>query len=169
MARHRTRTVALLVLGLAVLAVSAPLLGMAQPATPPAETAADTELLQRGEAIYADVCIACHQAEGAGVEGIYPALAGNPLVTLPDPRVVTMTILYGRGGMPRFNSIYTDEEIAAVTSYLRAAWGNTAPPVDAASVASLRAEFEATPEATPQSEITGQDPEGDQPGSPESE
>jgi mono/diheme cytochrome c family protein len=147
-------------LGIAILVagLAAPLFVFAQ-ATPEPDAPDEAALIERGEEIYAGVCIACHQAEGAGIEGIYPALAGNPLVTLEDPKVVVETVLYGRGGMPRFGDIYSDEDIAAVVSYIRNAWGNQAPPVMPDQAAEIRAAFEASPEATPQSPSTGQEPD----------
>jgi hypothetical protein len=70
--------------------------------------------------------------------------------------------------MPRFNAIYSDEEIASVVSYVRSAWENDAPAVAPVDVAGIRATRAATPAPTGQSAITGQDPQGDQPGQPES-
>jgi mono/diheme cytochrome c family protein len=165
---NRARVVSLVLLGVALLVAAPPFLGLAQPATPPVGTPVETDLLQRGQQIYDDVCVACHQPGGQGIAGIYPTLAGDPLVTLEDPTFVITTVLYGRGGMPRFNAIYSDGEIASVVSYVRSAWGNEAAAVTAADVAHLRAADVATPVAPGQSAITGQDPRGDQPGQPES-
>jgi mono/diheme cytochrome c family protein len=169
MIRRRTRAVSLLLLGVGLLAAAPPFLGFAQSSTPPAGTSVDADLVEQGQQIYDNVCVACHQPGGIGVAGIYPTLAGDPLVTLEDPTIVITTVLYGRGGMPRFNAIYSDEEIASVVSYIRSAWGNDATAVTAADVATLRAAFVATPTAPGQSAITGQDAAGDQPGQPESE
>ena len=102
-------------------------------------------LIAQGDEIYNSVCVACHQPEGAGFEGIYPALAGDPFVTLEDPAPVIRTVLQGRGGMPSFRNAYDDEEIAAVLSYIRQAWGNNAGPVTPDQVAEIRAQVAATP------------------------
>ena len=48
-------------------------------------------------------------------------------------------LLNGRGGMPAFKAQLTDEQIAAVASYVRGAWGNHADPVPASLVAVARA------------------------------
>lgn len=162
MTRFRLRTTVLLGIGIVVLAIAAPLLVVAQATPEPAASPAagdDAALIQMGEEIYTGVCIACHQAAGRGIEGIYPALAGNPFVTLEDPRPVVETVLYGRGGMPRFGGIYSDEQIAGVVSYIRNAWGNRASVVTPDYVAQVRAEVEAGPEATPVSPSEGQQPE----------
>ena len=53
--------------------------------------------------------------------------------------------------MPRFAGSYSDEEIAAIVTYIRQAWGNQAAPVSADVVADVRAQFaiEPPPDATP--------------------
>jgi mono/diheme cytochrome c family protein len=118
-----------------LLAVGAtvPLLVSAQDATPGASPVAETDpVLARGEEIFNTVCIACHQPDGRGIEGIFLPLAGNPLVALDDPTYLITTILNGRGGMPRFDSTYSDEDIAAIATWVRQAWDNDASPVTAA-------------------------------------
>ncbi|HYI24325.1 MAG TPA: cytochrome c, partial [Thermomicrobiales bacterium] len=130
------------IIGLVVLLATAtaiPLLVSAQDAASPA---AETDpLLVRGEEIFSTVCIACHQPDGKGIEGIYLPLAGNPLVTLDDPTYLITTILNGRGGMPRFDSTYSDEDIAAIATWVRQAWDNDATPVTADQVAEIRAQY----------------------------
>lgn len=118
--------------------------------------------LAAGQHIYDTVCIACHQPGGVGIDGIYPALDGNPLVTLDDPTYVLSVVLSGRGGMPRMSWLFDDDEIAAVVSYIRQAWSNDASPVTADEVAAIRAAHE-VPEATP----AGQDPTGAVPATPD--
>ena len=136
--------VAILAGALMALALTAvPFLGTAQDATPDASpVAADSELLAQGEAIYTSVCIACHQPDGKGIPGIYLPLAGNPLLTTEDPTYFIDVVLNGRGGMPRFDTTYEDEEIAAVISYIRQAWENDVGPITAEQVAEVRAQSE---------------------------
>lgn len=136
--------------------LSIPLLGTAQDSTPGADREA-TEQLAYGEAIYSSVCIACHQPGGTGIEGIYLPLNNNALLTGDDPTYFISTVLTGRGGMPNFNYIYDDEEIAAVVSYVRQAWDNDAGPVTAEQVAEVRADVLEVPSASPT-------PEGQRPG-----
>ena len=82
---------------------------------------------------------------GKGIAGVYPVLAGNALVSLEDTKVMVATILEGRGGMPRFDGIFTGEEIAAIANYLRSAWGNTGGPVTPEFVSQVRAELNVMP------------------------
>jgi cytochrome c oxidase subunit 2 len=81
------------------------------------------ELAQRGEKVYAANCVACHQANGKGVPGAFPALDGSPVVTGPRAEQINI-ILNGRKGMPAFKGSLSDTEIAAVTTYTRNSWGN---------------------------------------------
>lgn len=152
-------TLALLALG------SLPLISRAQDATP-AGGASDQKLLQEGEMIYTNVCIACHQPDGNGIEGIYPALNGNALVTLEDPTVFISTVLTGRGGMPAFSGPYDDEEIAAITSFVRQNWENDASAVSPEQVAEVRASIVEAPGASPTPE--GQIPSGQASATPSS-
>lgn len=87
-----------------------------------------------GAALFKQNCSACHQPQGQGVPGAFPALAGDAFVQ-GDPKAVAHVLLNGRGGMPNFREDLTNEQIAAVLSYVRSAWGNHAPPLDAATVA----------------------------------
>jgi cytochrome c oxidase subunit 2 len=95
---------------------------MAANADDPTKTWTIDELRQRGEKVYAANCVACHQANGKGVPGTFPALDGSPVVTGPRAEQINI-ILNGRKGMPPFKQL-SDTEIAAVTTYTRNAWGN---------------------------------------------
>jgi mono/diheme cytochrome c family protein len=90
-----------------------------------------------GQQLFAHNCAACHMPDGAGIPGAFPALAGNAFVT-GDPAAAAATVLNGRGGMPSFRDGLTDEEVAAVLSYVRAHFGNTAAAVPAETVAATR-------------------------------
>ena len=77
-----------------------------------------------GAALYRAICAGCHMPEGQGAVGAggYPALAANPrLASAPYP---VITILRGRKGMPPFRYMLTDEQVAAVTNYVRSNLGN---------------------------------------------
>jgi mono/diheme cytochrome c family protein len=87
--------------------------------------------------LFTQNCAACHQAQGEGIPGAFPALAGNPVVQ-GDPKGVAWVLTHGRGGMPNFAEEMSDAEIAKVLTYVRSSWGNKASPLDAGTVASVR-------------------------------
>ncbi|GAB1390114.1 hypothetical protein MASR1M6_22960 [Rubrivivax sp.] len=115
-------------------------------ALPPQELQA---MRERGRALYADRCAACHGEDGRGAPGIYPALAGNRAVTLARPDNLVQIIRHGGFapstagnprpfGMPPFGQLLGDADIAAVTTFIRGAWGNAASPVSVLQVLRLR-------------------------------
>ena len=105
--------------------------------------------MKMGGAIYVDECAACHTPNGRGIEGLFPTLNGSPSVQSVDPTSILRVVLRGARGaatdpaptaaaMPSFGWLLTDEQIAAVATYIRNAWGNRAPTVDAATVSKTR-------------------------------
>jgi len=97
----------------------------------PVISAAQEIDLALGASVYAHNCAACHQANGEGIAGAFPALKASPLV-LGDAQTLLQVVLAGRGGMPTFNTALSDAEVAAVASYIRSAWGNQAEAIRAA-------------------------------------
>lgn len=85
--------------------------------------------ISHGKQIYLEYCAECHQTTGQGWSTLYPRLAGNPIVNLPDPEPLIVTVKYGQGSMPSFGERITGDDIASVLSYIRSAWGNNAPAV----------------------------------------
>jgi cytochrome c oxidase subunit 2 len=85
----------------------------------------EAELVARGEKVYGANCVVCHQANGKGVPGSFPALDGDKTVLGPHAEQVK-TVLHGRPGtpMPAFMNQLNDVEIAAVVTYTRHAWSN---------------------------------------------
>lgn len=158
--RMRSRALMLAAACLTCLVVTGPVLGPARDAASGAQAddAATQQLIQQGNRIYSTVCIACHQPDGLGIEGIYLPLAGNAAVTADDPAYLVSVLITGRGGMPRFDSTYDDEELAAIATYVRQAWGNTASAVTPEFVAGVRAQYELPEEGSPTPE--GQQPQG---------
>jgi len=79
---------------------------------------------QSGEALYADICEGCHMPGGVGAvgAGTYPALARNP--KLAATGYVLSLVINGRKGMPPFGSFLTDQQVAAVVTYVRTHFGN---------------------------------------------
>ena len=102
-----------------------------------------------GGAIFQAKCVACHQANGAGIAGVFPPLAGSEWVT-GKPETVANILLHGisgkitvkgveyNGQMPAFGSLLKDDEIAAVLTHIRATWGNSAPAIDEKLVSTVR-------------------------------
>ncbi len=91
-------------------------------------------LIGHGEILYLEHCAECHQVDGQGWSTLYPRLAGNPIVTLHDPEPIIVTVTYGQGSMPSFQKRLTTQEIAAILSYIRNAWGNQAAPVSSRQI-----------------------------------
>ncbi|WP_426958671.1 c-type cytochrome [Muricoccus radiodurans] len=111
----------------------------AAPAAPPAALAADDSRMRAGEALYLDRCMACHRRDGAGVPGIFPRLAGSQVVQQDGTETVLRVVLQGTRAaysphaptspaMPAFGWRMDDAQVAAVTTYIRNAWGNAASP-----------------------------------------
>jgi cytochrome c oxidase subunit 2 len=99
-----------------------------------------TELIQLGHSTYATNCAPCHQLKREGNLNRFPALSGNAFVPLQQPQPLIQTVLYGRGGvMPGFAPTLSEQEITAVLSYIRNAWGNSASLVSAAQVSEVKA------------------------------
>lgn len=84
------------------------------------------ELEAEGEKVYAANCVACHQANGQGVPGAFPAIAGSKVATGPVADHIDI-VMNGKSGtaMAPFKHL-SDVDIAAVITYQRNAWGNAA-------------------------------------------
>jgi cytochrome c oxidase subunit 2 len=82
------------------------------------------ELTERGARVYAANCAACHQASGKGVAGAFPALEGSKVVLGKQDEQIAL-LLKGKPGtaMASFKQL-SDVELAAVSTYVRNAWGN---------------------------------------------
>ena len=101
---------------------------------------------QSGEALFAHVCAACHQADARGATGAgaYPALAANANVASKD--YVLEFLLEGRGAMPPIGRMMSDAQIAEVINYVRSHFGNAfTDPISTPEVAAARAAAEPKP------------------------
>ena len=101
----------------------------------------------RGAALYAQNCVPCHRDNGEGLPKVFPSLSGSPAVvgdpvelaawvlsqkrpaSIPAGRYPTQMLLFGWMG---------DPDAAALLTYIRSHFGNSAPPVDAAMIAKSR-------------------------------
>lgn len=102
-----------------------------------------------GYMVYMDNCIGCHRTDGSGIQNVFPSLRENISVESPEPTTVVRIVLRGASepstearptliAMPAFDWKLSDEDIAAVATYIRSAWGNAAPAVEASTVADIR-------------------------------
>lgn len=115
----------------------------------PAKSAAGAKV--DGAALFASLCVACHQATGLGLPGVFPPLAGSEWVGGKDTTAAAI-LLHGvtgpvqvkgttyNGAMPAFKDQLNDAQIAAVLSHIRSQWGNTGAAVTAETVAKVREE-----------------------------
>lgn len=108
--------------------------------------------LTAGQQLYLDNCAACHRSDGAGYAPAFPPLAGNPVVQSRAPDslihiVLTGATLHGTASapsaftMPGFGNRLNNAQVATVVTFIRQAWGNTAPAVQEADVRRLRGQI----------------------------
>jgi len=95
-----------------------------------------------GADIYKGLCVGCHQEDGKGKDKMGANLVDSPYVKSVDPNAIIRVLLSGKEGtiglMPPVGATYSDDQIAAVLTFVRRSWGNTAPPVDSMSVLEVR-------------------------------
>lgn len=115
---------------------------------------ADSEILQAGSLQYDIHCGTCHLPTGLGSSTTGPPLVGSPVTLSPDPASLINVTLYGAQlphtppskqwqartwqVMEPFGQKLSDEEAAALLSFIRSAWGNKAGEVTADQVAQQR-------------------------------
>lgn len=102
--------------------------------------------VQNGQQVYEANCISCHQEQGEGIPGAFPALAktGN----LADKNKLVKIILQGMRGPINAKGVKYDGEMASVSlsdketadviNYIRNSWGNKAPMISVADVAAAK-------------------------------
>ena len=82
------------------------------------------ELVERGESVYAVNCVACHQTNGQGIPGIFPALAGSDIVMNQKDKNIEILMEGVQGAAMNSFSYLSEVELAAVITYTRQSWGN---------------------------------------------
>jgi len=85
-----------------------------------------TDLVARGEKVFTQNCAACHQVNGKGIPGTFPALAGSPITTKNLPAHLDI-VLHGskkNPAMAAWGAQLSNTDLAAVITYERNAWGN---------------------------------------------
>ena len=110
--------------------------------------AADAPLLERGRALYLQHCFYCHQADGQGSPGTFPALAKSDFLLADRARAIRI-LCEGIGGEivvngEKYNGrmpvpVLDDAQAADVLTFVLNSWGNTAPDVSAEEVKVVRA------------------------------
>ena len=104
-----------------------------------------------GAATFASTCAACHQATGSGLPGVFPPLAGSEWVNGRETTVAAIVLngITGSltvkgstydGTMPTFKAQLSDDQIAAVLTYVRGQWGNSSAAIRPDVVAKVREE-----------------------------
>ncbi len=114
-------------------------------------TKAQQALFEKGKVTFTNLCAACHQPHGYGLDGLAPPLVDSDWV-LGKPDVTARIVLHGLGGpvkvgnrtwdlsMPPMGML-SDEDIAGVLTYVRREWEHNGSPVDAKFVAGVRKQF----------------------------
>ena len=123
------------------------LLSACQPSSPGPGAGSPAGAADRGATLYAQNCVPCHRDNGEGVPKVFPSLAGSPAVagdpielaqwvlsqkrpaSIPAGRYPTQMLLFGW---------MDNDDAAALLTYVRSHFGNSAPPVDAAAIARAR-------------------------------
>jgi mono/diheme cytochrome c family protein len=119
------------------------------PVVPDSARLVAPSVMESGRHVYAKQCAVCHGDEGKGQPPVYPPLAGNQSIVMASPVNAIRMVLNGGyppgtaknprpHGMPPFAQVLKDDEVAAVITYIRVAWGNTGTPVSSAQANDLR-------------------------------
>jgi len=120
-----------------------------------------------GRRLYTANCVACHQTTGLGVAGQFPTLVGSEWVVSAEwhgENHLVKVLLHGlqgvvqvkgntyNGAMPPWSQL-KDDQIASILTYIRNEWGNSAPPITADFVKTIREQNVARTEPWSQKEL----------------
>ncbi len=105
-----------------------------------------------GGKLYAQNCQSCHQANGKGLPGAFPPLAGSPIVTGTNLKLYIDIIMNGYNAreewavMAAVGTInnFTPEDVTAIMNHERTSWGNDAEKVNVEDVKKIMDELKAT-------------------------
>ena len=130
-----------------LLSLKQPVLTQAQPGAPVSGSSGGAAGFDaaKGASLFADNCASCHGAEGKGVPGTFPPLAGDQVVNAVNPTAHISTVLHGlsekaingqkyEAQMPPFADQLSDQEIADIIDHERSSWGNHGALITAADV-----------------------------------
>lgn len=108
------------------------------------------EQARAGQALFAGTCSVCHQANGAGLPGVFPPLAKSDYLAADTKRAISV-VLHGLSGkvkvngqeynsvMPPMNQL-NDDEVANILTYVLNAWDNAGGRVTTDDVRKVRAQ-----------------------------
>jgi mono/diheme cytochrome c family protein/glucose/arabinose dehydrogenase len=114
-------------------------------------TEAEQKLFEVGKQTYTMLCAACHQPNGQGMDGLAPPLVDSEWA-VEKPDILPRVVIHGLTGpikvngtswsleMPPLGAALTDEQVAAVATYIRREWEHTASPVSVDFVKKIRSE-----------------------------
>jgi mono/diheme cytochrome c family protein len=133
----------------AIARAQAPAVALAPSTSTAQKNVAGFDYEDLGSQVYAANCASCHGAEGAGVPGTFPSLAGDRVVNDGDPHEHITIVLHGLAGktvdgthfsaqMPAFAGQLDDRQIAAAIDHERSSWGNHGPLVTPSQVKAAR-------------------------------
>jgi mono/diheme cytochrome c family protein len=105
-----------------------------------------TKSKERGKALYEELCVTCHLADGTGTEGVFPPLAKSDYLTKNKEGSIR-AIKYGQEGEIKVNGVVynnimpapglNDQEVADLMNYIQNSWGNKGKYVTASEVAKV--------------------------------
>ena len=96
----------------------------------------------KGQSLYATNCQSCHQSNGEGLKGAFPALKGSPIVLDDNPELYITIIMKGYDAREEFgvmpavgkNANLSAEQVTAIIGHERSSWGNKARKISQAEV-----------------------------------
>ncbi len=123
-----------------------------------ASGASKADRIAAGKALFAGTCSTCHMADGAGVDNVFPPLAGSDYVAAAGAQKIAGIVLNGLTGPVKVNgkdynsvmppmSQLNDDEIANITTFVLNNWDNPGGEISAEAVARLRAGTDRPPGA----------------------
>lgn len=133
-----------------------------EPVIPPLSKE-EQERFELGKTLFNSTCAACHQTHGMGMEGLAPPLADSDWVAGSEQRLIRV-LLHGLSGPIKVNGarysldmpamgVFDDNQLAAILTYIRRGWENTAAPVQPATVKAIRAKESARQDAWREAEL----------------
>lgn len=120
----------------------------AEPEAAPEASAELTQKMETGQQVYGQYCVVCHQQDGGGVPGAFPPLQETEWVNGEKDTLISIVLNGLQGEITvkgeKYNSVMTphnflsDDEVAAVLTYVRQSFGNKSSEVTAEEVAAVR-------------------------------